>query len=352
VRERQQAREEADPERKSLREKMERRSRAKLHYQSANEQIVNNGATSKAWTQGLSEYRVAERGSAEVRRQTVHGAVDRMGRLQGLAKRSKARSKARSRAAATPVVDDVVQASIEDAMSDEDNEVYAALSAEMALPAAAEMPVAMVATPFGAARQVDVMADLVTPAAPTEVSDALAQLRVEPRDDEGKAELFKLYEASASTVEENRTGLFEFWAEVEADFATHPAVQRQLCRKIDAIDAAENNGLIQSPPGVWFVHGMAVQAAKNVSMLDRVLRDIRGKLELLGAQEECPICLEPLTAIEGGVISLGCAHQVCTACWDRWTTMSPSRGNATCPLCRNQAFVSEIYAVADALLED
>jgi hypothetical protein len=46
-----------------------------------------------------------------------------------------------------------------------------------------------------------------------------------------------------------------------------------------------------------FVHGMAVQVTRNNSTIDGVLRMIRTKLDLLGSQDECPICIEPLADV-------------------------------------------------------
>ena len=76
------------------------------------------------------------------------------------------------------------------------------------------------------------------------------------------------------------------------------------------------------------------------ALLFRCLDQIRVKLDLLGKQDDCPICLESLAAMEEKPHVLRCCHKVCAECWSHWADM-PNGGS--CPLCRNEDFLGNLY---------
>jgi len=187
--------------------------------------------------------------------------------------------------------------------------------------------------------------DLVTPVAAVDAGlDALA---TEPSNDADRAERFKLFETHSATVSTSRDALLALWAEAEPDFAEHPAVQASLGRSVRDVDKAENMA-INFEGRRWFVYQMAKQAVRNTATIDAVLRKIRQKLELIGTQDECPICLESFAGESGGpaleVETLPCAHQVCVACWTNWNAINP--GNTACPLCKNVEFLDDLLTPA------
>ena len=96
-----------------------------------------------------------------------------------------------------------------------------------------------------------------------------------------------------------------------------------------------------------FVHGMCTAACKNQQVLDRVLKDIEKKLEMLASQTECPICLEAFSDSRPAT-TLGCAHKACTECWRHWCEVSGGSQHAPCPLCRQADFVAGVMRAASA----
>ena len=94
---------------------------------------------------------------------------------------------------------------------------------------------------------------------------------------------------------------------------------------------------------------MAMAVEKNEGAISRVMRDVQAKLELLAAQADCPICLEPLGAAAGGdagaraATTLGCAHRVCKDCWRHWSATCRQAHKAPyCPLCRQDEFIGDV----------
>ena len=134
---------------------------------------------------------------------------------------------------------------------------------------------------------------------------------------------------------------------------------------------------IQFVEGQWFVFGMCKKVTQNIKVVDRILADIRTKLELLGSQDECPVCLEPFSGGGAGAgqaegeakdeagagaagpagpgaggagdkvtVTLGCAHMVCGVCWEQWKkTQQRQHARAFCPLCRNSDFLQSVMRV-------
>jgi ssRNA-specific RNase YbeY (16S rRNA maturation enzyme) len=202
-------------------------------------------------------------------------------------------------------------------------------------------------------------------------STLLGQLEVEPSDPEEAQDKFKLYEDFLDTVTAMRSKTYDQWAECEGEFVDAPAVQENVRQALAGIDCTDNMSIAMDSAR-WFVHSMVLQASKNSDMLGSVLASIQAKLELLGKQDECPICLEPLPGQgpalsppgeacvpratgdgEGGadaapdavhvsdaVHVFGCCHCVCAPCWTHWSQL---RGpTAPCPLCRHEDFLADI----------
>ena len=192
---------------------------------------------------------------------------------------------------------------------------------------------------------VEQLAQTVAPVAEDEMLSLLDQLVVEPAEDEERAALFKLFEANQATVEAARGLLFNFWGECEPDFAEHGLVKAAISSDMQKIDSAENMGINFDDTRVWFVLSMSRAVTRNNTVIDGVLKTIRTKLELLGSQDECPICFE---ALEGRPsVALGCAHAVCTECWGHWErAQAAQHRRAFCPLCKNEDFISSVLTYA------
>lgn len=192
---------------------------------------------------------------------------------------------------------------------------------------------------------VEQLAQTVAPVAEDEMLSLLDQLVVEPAEDEERAALFKLFEANQATVEAARGLLFNFWGECEPDFAEHGLVKAAISSDMQKIDSAENMGINFDDTRVWFVHSMSRAVTRNNTVIDGILKTIRTKLELLGSQDECPICFE---ALEGRPsVALGCAHAVCTECWGHWErAQAAQHRRAFCPLCKNEDFISSVLTYA------
>lgn len=194
---------------------------------------------------------------------------------------------------------------------------------------------------------VEMLAQNVVGVDAAEMISLLDQLKVEPDNDEARGALFKLYEANQQTVQAARTQLFGFWAECEPDFSEeHAMVKGAINADMKKIDRAENMG-VDFEGRHWFVHAMSKQVTKNNATIDGVLRMIRTKLELLGSQDECPVCFD---ALEGrSTVALGCAHACCSDCWDSWETCCKEQGRRPfCPLCKNEAFIESVCTYARA----
>ena len=182
-----------------------------------------------------------------------------------------------------------------------------------------------------------------------EMEVLLADLRDEPDTDTERAAKFALYEAYLETVSAARSAMFSFWendAKPEFDNATAiAAVERDLAR----IDSAANMGIPDFDGPVWFVFGMCNKVIFNNDLMERTLKGIRTKLDLLSRQDACPVCLDSFGdgTDESGPVAqvLGCCHKVCDECWAHWK--AACGGRAFCPLCRNEEFVSDLIAMAE-----
>lgn len=173
-----------------------------------------------------------------------------------------------------------------------------------------------------------------------EMAKLLNELRSEPADDAGREASFKLYEKFHETISDARKALFKFWTDCKKDFArdsgdsTVSAAVIQVEKDLKNVDHARNMGFPDMSGSTWFVYHMAVKVEKNNVMLDRILKGIETKVELLAKQDDCPICLENL---DNSPAILGCCHKVCSECWAHWSAMQGS--NAFCPLCKHNDFL-------------
>jgi len=174
---------------------------------------------------------------------------------------------------------------------------------------------------------------------------ALHELKSEPTDEDTCAAKFELYVGFAKLTEDARAATLEMWEQSQSEFDEAPATKAAIAREIQQVDRPENLG-IHDNPRHWFVHSMCAQAARNQSVLNGVLSGISTKLELLASQTECPVCLEAFDSDRPST-KLGCAHAVCTECWEHWCAMSGGRV-AICPLCRHEEFFERVLAAAEA----
>ena len=242
----------------------------------------------------------------------------------------------------------------------------------------------------------------------------MAMLKKEPTDDTETAAKFGLFEKYLETVTNCRQTTLEFWADCRADFvnaeeddeedaagapAAPPAAPPafgfgggggaprrpvaggaagQIDAQLKRLDRPGAMGIdFDALAGRWYVHDMALKASKNNDALEQMLDVMRNKLELLSAQLECPVCLEPfkLEEEEEGeaeeeeeeeeevgeeaevdeedgprpALVLSCCHKVCDICWANWTAACSDKGRTPfCPLCNQEEFLSSILPDAVA----
>jgi len=173
--------------------------------------------------------------------------------------------------------------------------------------------------------------------------DALAQLVTEPADAAACAAKFELYEGFAKLTEDARYAVLELWGTAQAEFEGAAATKAQIERDIQAIDRQDRLG-IHDDPRKWFVHSMCQAACRNQAHINGVLTSVSAKLELLGSQTECPICLEAFDDAECTPTALSCAHKACEECWRNWVAVRGRR--AECPLCRHGEFLDAVVGLA------
>lgn len=174
--------------------------------------------------------------------------------------------------------------------------------------------------------------------------ETLRQLEREPANEAECASKFSLYEGFAKLTEDARKATLELWEQTEANFDATPATKAQIANEIKRVDRQENMG-IREDPRKWFVHGMCQTTAHNARLLNGVLSGITTKLELLSSQTECPVCFEAFGP-ERPSTTLGCAHKVCSECWEHWCAVN-RHDSAFCPLCRHEEFLGRVFAAAE-----
>lgn len=173
----------------------------------------------------------------------------------------------------------------------------------------------------------------------SEFQALLEKIKTEPTDEEEIAANFKLYEQYLETVEIVRQSVFELWSESRESFPQSAVVTIE--RELQRVDSQANME-INFDSGRWFVYEMTQKAETNRQLLLKLSKSIQTRLELLNAENDCPICLEPMGQgnEERPITVLGCCHSVCTECWEHWMAMK--HGHAFCPLCRHEEFLEEI----------
>merc|ERR1719152_861123 len=180
------------------------------------------------------------------------------------------------------------------------------------------------------------------PPPPNSQASPFEQLETEPANDKECAAKFQLYEQYSETVTAVRMATLDFWEEAASEFAEGNA-KAHINNTIRKIDDERNLGFDFRTPR-WFVHSMVKTAHANTAIIERILADIKTKLELLASQDECPICLESFGEDDGSHTvphtTLACCHKVCVGCWGHWRRLNP--GNSFCPLCRQQDFLVSI----------
>lgn len=168
--------------------------------------------------------------------------------------------------------------------------------------------------------------------------ELLQDLKVEPVEQSEVAAKFSLFEKYLETVVDIRKELFAFWANARSDFPDGAC--HTIEAEMKAIDREENTGLADGDQ-YWFVHGMTLKASANNKIISRTLALIKTRLDLLGQQEDCPVCFEVFSS-ERPPTTLGCCHKVCAECWAHWTAMR--HGAAFCPLCRHDEFLDNVLS--------
>eukprot|EP01065_Artemidia_motanka_P007801 TRINITY_DN138_c1_g1_i1.p1 TRINITY_DN138_c1_g1~~TRINITY_DN138_c1_g1_i1.p1 ORF type:complete len:358 (+),score=133.81 TRINITY_DN138_c1_g1_i1:67-1140(+) len=161
-------------------------------------------------------------------------------------------------------------------------------------------------------------------------------LRKEPKDDEECSEKFKSYEKFLETVSQLRDQITVFWDDSKSVFEGRS--QQEAEKQIKDIDGTVALGIVDDP-AVWFVYLMLTKCQRNSVSMKGVLKDLERKLELLGKQDECPVCLEALADADS-IETLSCCHKVCGPCWKYWAEMQ--HGHAFCPLCRHREFLDVV----------
>lgn len=185
----------------------------------------------------------------------------------------------------------------------------------------------------------------------SEIASLLQQLRTEPSDDAERLAKFRLYEQLLETVEEARKQTFAFFAGCKEDFAAGGAGPLAAAEAaLAAIDKAENLQC-HFRDDRWFVFDMSRSADRNSTRIERVLAELTTKLGLIASMDaDCPVCLEPLAAVQadgGDITTLGCCHKVCADCWTQWQAVK--HGHAFCPLCKHDEFLDEVQTRAARL---
>ena len=284
------------------------------------------------------------------------GAMDAPGSIEAQAEEAQGRMRMVQKALCQVDEDD----------SDGDFDAQLSLAAPVVTEGAglADLPT-LPAGPLAEAEPVDTSTDAA-------FQELLDKLKKEPEDSGEAGAKFKLYETFLDTVQLMRSKTLDFWEECKEDFADAPTAAAAVQRELDAIDS-HGNMSIGGAAGRWFVYDMTLQASANSDTIGKVLKSMHGKLELLGRQDECPICLEAFEGESGAEADpaapggtggagaspdddeetapgsaypalpphvLGCCHKVCGACWKQWTDLKGA--GAPCPLCRHEDFLADI----------
>jgi len=171
------------------------------------------------------------------------------------------------------------------------------------------------------------------------MAQLLQNLAREPTNDQEMSAKFALYEEFLKTVEQSRKAAHDFWGECKEDFMEASGnVVKQIEKELKAVDSAENMG-IDFNQRRWFVYDMTLKADSNNGKLEDVLKVLQRKLDMLGANDDCPFCLEA-PSDDNPFVTLACCHKACEECWGHW---QEEKGmGAFCPLCREKDFLVDL----------
>lgn len=166
----------------------------------------------------------------------------------------------------------------------------------------------------------------------------LETFRTEPKDNADCEEKSKVFETYFATIEKLRKDIEGFWAESNEHFE---GKSKDECERLmkKTLDSPEAMG-VHDREDVWILYLMLRQCQRNEVSMRGLLKSLQSKLELLGSQDECPVCLDALEDADE-VTTLGCCHKVCTSCYKYWTQMQPQ---GFCPLCRHHDFLDAVGA--------
>lgn len=164
----------------------------------------------------------------------------------------------------------------------------------------------------------------------------LETFRVEPKDDATTAEKCKVFESYFATIEKLRTDIESFWVESKDIFEGR---SKQECERLmkNTLDSEQAMG-VHDRTDVWIMWLMLRQCQRNEVSMRGLLKTLESRLQILGAQDECPVCLDALEDADE-VTTLACCHKVCTGCYKYWTQMQPT---AFCPVCRQHDFLDAV----------
>lgn len=170
-----------------------------------------------------------------------------------------------------------------------------------------------------------------------ELQTLLSDLRVEPTDPKEVEDKFKIYTQLQETVSIARESCESFFQENKDEFEHHQETASRIMKGLD------KGGGIYDETREWFVYSMVQQAYKNNINIIKILTKLQKLLEAINDESnlDCPICLECVSKDQKHILS--CAHATCKDCWNHWKTIRGQEvQSVTCPLCRNEEFLSEV----------
>lgn len=167
----------------------------------------------------------------------------------------------------------------------------------------------------------------------------LETFRKEPADSKKTEEKCKVFESYFAAIEKLRKDIDTFWLESSEIFEGR---SKQECERLmkNTLDSEAAMG-VHDRTDVWIMWLMLRQCQRNEVSMRGLLKTLESRLQILGGQDDCPVCLDTLEDAEGEhpVTTLGCCHKVCTSCWKYWVQMQPA---AFCPVCRQHDFLDAV----------
>ena len=189
-------------------------------------------------------------------------------------------------------------------------------------------------------QQAAVEAASVSEAQATSLMD---ELRVEPANDEERADKFKIYEQYLGVVTKAREECMNFHRAAAQDLKEHASILAKMEGSIKSIDSEGNTAINWDALGNrWFVYDMTAQSDRNNTFIGRIFNGLKRDLEMIQDNDmDCPICLMNLTTVPSGIRVLHCCHKLCGECYDNWK-MACQGGRVICPLCRQEDFQAAV----------